>query len=56
MKNNMKIIAGSSNPNLALRLGVDLGFEVLDTKLSKFNDGELKIQVHGLIGKEILLM
>ena len=56
MKNNMKIIAGSSNPNLALRLGLDLGFEVLDTKLSKFNDGELKIQVHGLIGKEILLI
>ncbi len=52
----MKIIAGSSNPNLALRLGMELGFGFLDTKLSKFNDGELKIQVHGFIGKEVVLV
>ena len=52
----MKIIAGSSNPQLALKLGSALRLELLDTNLSKFNDGELKIQVHGLIGKEVLLV
>ena len=52
----MKIIAGSSNPQLALKLGVALSIELLDTNISKFNDSELKIQVHGLIGKEILLV
>lgn len=52
----MKIIAGSSNPLLALRLGTELGLEFLETKISKFNDSELKIQVHGLIGKEVLLV
>ncbi len=55
-RSNMKIIAGSSNPQLALKLGAALRLELLDTNLSKFNDGELKIQVHGLIGKEVLLV
>ena len=55
-RSNMKIIAGSSNPQLALKLGSALRLELLDTNLSKFNDGELKIQVHGLIGKEVLLV
>lgn len=59
MKNNrstMKIITGSSNPHLALRLGKELRLEFLDAKLSKFDDGELKIQVHGFIGREVLLV
>ena len=43
----MKIIAGSSNPQLALKLGAALSIELLDTNISKFNDSELKIQVHG---------
>lgn len=52
----MKIISGLSNPGLANRIAKELGVELLLTKIDHFHDGELRVQVEGKIGKDIIIV
>ncbi|RTK92982.1 MAG: ribose-phosphate diphosphokinase [Rickettsiales bacterium] len=52
----MKIIPGSSNQKLAAQLAESMNLELLKTEVSKFSDGELKVQVHGDITSEIMII
>lgn len=52
----MKIISGLSNPNLAARISNEINAELLTTTINNFNDGELKVQVDGNIGKDIIIV
>jgi len=52
----MKIISGLSNPGLASRIAKELGVELLSTKIDNFHDGELRVQVEGKIGKDIIIV
>lgn len=52
----MKIISGSSNPELANRIAKELGVELLSTKIDNFHDGELRVQVEGKIGRDIIIV
>lgn len=52
----MKIISGSSNPYLAQRISKSLGAELLATKIDHFNDGELRVQVFGEIGRDVAII
>ena len=52
----MKIIPGSSSHTLAAQLAELMNAEPLKTVVSKFNDGELKVQVHGDITSEIMII
>lgn len=52
----MKIISGLSNPDLAARIADELSIELLSTKIDNFHDGELRVQVDGQIGKDIIIV
>lgn len=52
----MQIIPGSSNLSLASKLSQETGYELLPADIGKFKDGELKVQVHGNIGKEVVIV
>jgi ribose-phosphate pyrophosphokinase len=52
----MKIISGSSNPNLAKRISKAIGFELLHTQIDNFDDGEIRVQVFDNIGKEVIIV
>ncbi len=52
----MKIISGLSNPDLAARIANELSIELLSTKIDNFHDGELRVQVDGQIGKDIIIV
>ena len=52
----MKIISGSSNPNLAKRISKAIGLELLNTKIDNFDDGEIKVQVFDNISKEVIIV
>jgi len=52
----MKIIAGSSNPQLAKRISQEIGAELLNTQIDNFSDGELKVQVLDNIGTDIIIV
>ena len=52
----MQIISGLSNPKLAKRISHEIGAELLDTKIDNFSDGELRVQVLGNIGKDVMIV
>ncbi|MFK7974332.1 MAG: ribose-phosphate diphosphokinase [Rickettsiaceae bacterium] len=52
----MQIIAGSSNLSLTQRIANEISAEMLNTQINKFSDGEIKVQVHGRIGKDVVLV
>lgn len=52
----MKIISGSSNRRLASILARKLNIELLETRINKFQDGELKVQISGKIGREVIIL
>lgn len=52
----MKIISGSSNRKLAEKIAKNLGLKLLDTKISRFGDSELKVQVNDNIGDEVAII
>ncbi|PCJ22161.1 MAG: phosphoribosylpyrophosphate synthetase [Rickettsiales bacterium] len=52
----MKIISGMSNPQLAARIAKEIGAELLDTKTDNFSDGELRVQVHGDMGNDVIIV
>lgn len=52
----MKIISGSSNNSLSQRVAKNLGLKLLDTTISRFSDGELKVQVNDNIGDEVAII
>ena len=51
----MQIIPGANSLPLAKKLSDRLNLELLETNVSKFIDGELKVQVHGNIGREVVI-
>ena len=52
----MKIITGLSNPNLARKIANTLEIELLSTKIENFHDGELRVQVDGKIGIDVMIV
>jgi len=52
----MKIISGSSNPNLAKRISKAIGLELHNTKIDNFDDGEIRVQVFDNISKEVIIV
>ena len=52
----MKIISGSSNPNLAKLISKEIGHELLNTKIDNFNDGEIRVQVFDDLGEDIIIV
>ncbi len=52
----MKIISGSNNNFLAQKVAKNLGLRLLDTTISRFSDGELKVQVNDNIGDEVAII
>jgi ribose-phosphate pyrophosphokinase len=52
----MKIISGSSNPYLANRIAAELRLELLNTNTSRFNDGELRVQIEGRISDNVAII
>ncbi len=52
----MKIISGSTSCKLAAQLAKLMNVELLNTKVSNFSDGELKVQVHGSIGSDVIIV
>lgn len=52
----MKIISGLSNPDLATRIADELNLKLLSTKIDNFHDGELRVQIDGQIGKDIIIV
>lgn len=52
----MKIISGSSNPILAQTIAKIIGAEILNTRIDNFSDGELRIQIDGNIGSDVIIV
>lgn len=52
----MKIISGLSNPGLAARIAKEIKAELLTAKIDNFNDSELRVQIDGDIGKDIIIV
>jgi len=52
----MKIISGSSNPNLSKRIAKAIGADLLNTKTDNFSDGELRVQVIDNIGTDVMIV
>ena len=52
----MQIIAGTSNSDLATRIAAKLGLKCIVAKVTKFSDGEFKVQVSGIIDKEVIIV
>jgi ribose-phosphate pyrophosphokinase len=52
----MKIISGSSHKTLATFLSREMNIELLETSINKFGDGELNLQIHGKISKEVIIV
>jgi ribose-phosphate pyrophosphokinase len=52
----MKIISGLSNPGLAAKITNEINAELLSTKIDNFSDGELRVQVDGNIGQDVIIV
>lgn len=52
----MKIIPGSRSLNIAYKISNMIEAELLDTKTETFADGELKIQVEGLVDSTVVIV
>src|SRR5437899_8173103 len=42
----LKLLAGSANPELASRISRELGVPVTDTRARRFSDGEIDVKIH----------
>jgi ribose-phosphate pyrophosphokinase len=52
----MKIISGLSNPALASKIANEINADLLSTKIDNFSDGELRVQVDGIIGQDLIIV
>ncbi len=52
----MQIISGSSNELLAKRIAKNTGYKLLNTKIGKFSDGELRIEVQDDIEGDVMIV
>ncbi|MGA1822771.1 MAG: ribose-phosphate diphosphokinase [Thermoplasmatota archaeon] len=52
----MKILAGSSNPELSGRLSDELGIDLLDREVMRFPDGELYARIDDVVKGETVLL
>lgn len=54
---NLRILSGNSNPQLAVDIAAALGIELLDAKVSRFNNGETQVMINESIrGKDIFII
>lgn len=52
----MKIISGSNNPNLAKSIAKDMKMDLLHSKVKKFSNGEIKVEINGQLSKKVIIV
>ena len=54
---NARLLAGNAHPALARAIAENLGVPLLDAKISRFSDGEIRVEIYeNLRGKDVFLL
>jgi ribose-phosphate pyrophosphokinase len=56
MISSVSLISGQSNPILAKRIAKKINAKVIETKIDNFSDGEIRVQVMGPIGNNVIIV